>query len=194
MYSEKERFEKFISWLGDRVEYVPNEGRFIWLKSRGGKQDGETVGTLNNGYLSYRSSIGEIKIHRLVYYIHNKVLPEIVDHINMNKLDNRIVNLRNVDKSLNQRNQSLRKDNSSGFKGVSLHKRTGKWGVRVSYNGKYKHFGLYDSPLEAARVYDYIVTTLVGVEVFTNFVEIVKEVPEHVSFKIGKLMEGKNDQ
>jgi len=56
------------------------------------------------------------------------------DHINRNKLNNRKINLRIADRSLNSRNKSITKNNTSGYKGIDFYKRIGKWRARISLN------------------------------------------------------------
>jgi len=75
--------------------------------------------------------------------------PEQIDHINGDRSDNRIENLRAVINADNGRNQKLRVSNSSGVMGVGFCKRAGKWRVRITINGKDKHLGIYKSYSEA---------------------------------------------
>jgi len=76
--------------------------------------------------------------------------PHQVDHKKrMNTLDNRRSNLR-VTLDQNQQNVGLRKDNTSGYKGVSWDKGTGKWNAQIAVNRKQIHLGLFTTP-EAAR-------------------------------------------
>lgn len=77
-----------------------------------------------------------------------------VDHINGNGLDNRRANLRPATGSQNAYNKGPLPNNTSGFKGVSLHKASGRWVARI-YAEKVAHnLGYYDTPTEAARAYD----------------------------------------
>jgi hypothetical protein len=69
-----------------------------------------------------------------------------VDHINGNRLDNRRENLRIVLQSENLLNVRRHRDNKSGFKGVSLHKPTGKWIAFIMAAGAHKYLGLFASP------------------------------------------------
>lgn len=73
----------------------------------------------------------------------------IVDHINGVRNDNRWLNLRRADASQNCWNSKKPSTNTSGAKGVSFHKATGKWQVRIRVRGKQKHIGLFDSVEEA---------------------------------------------
>lgn len=76
-----------------------------------------------------------------------------VDHKNGNTLDNRLHNLRVVTKKQNSFNLKLPAHNTSGYKGVSLHKRNQRW---VAYIGKCPHvyLGSFGSAIEAARAYN----------------------------------------
>ena len=76
-----------------------------------------------------------------------------VDHINCDGLDNRRSNLRIVTQSQNNMNARLRKDNTSGFKGVYFYKPNQKWKAQIQV-GKNRHIGYFDTPEEAARAYD----------------------------------------
>ncbi len=79
---------------------------------------------------------------------------ECVDHINHNTLDNRKENLRLCTQSQNSMNRRLRKDNASGFKGVSWHKIIKKWVVYIRVDGSNKNLGYYDALEKAVHVYD----------------------------------------
>lgn len=89
--------------------------------------------------------------HRLIWILHyGDIPPECeIDHINGNRADNRIENLRLATRAQNQANAKLRKDNTSGYKGVSFHKKHGKWSANISVNGKVVWLGVYDTPEEA---------------------------------------------
>ena len=95
--------------------------------------------------------------HRLVWlYVYGE-FPEKesdIDHIDRNPLNNRISNLRKCSRSENTRNTRLRSNNTSGFKGVSLDKRAGKYVARGQVNGKEEYLGGYLTPEEASEVYE----------------------------------------
>ncbi len=77
-----------------------------------------------------------------------------VDHINGNKLDNRLENLRPASHLQNQQNRGAQSDNKTGYKGVSFHKAMGKYLASIRVNGKSIHLGYYTNPLDAALAYD----------------------------------------
>lgn len=76
-----------------------------------------------------------------------------VDHINGNGLDNRRSNLRIVTHAENMLNARPRADNTSGFKGVSFHRATGKWQSGIRINGKRRGLGLFATPEDAHAAY-----------------------------------------
>ena len=79
---------------------------------------------------------------------------EIVDHINGNGLDNRKENLRLCTNQQNLRNVGVRKNNTSGFKGVSWSKGRGNWQVNISTGLKVKSLGRFKDKLDAVRAYN----------------------------------------
>jgi uncharacterized coiled-coil DUF342 family protein len=91
------------------------------------------------------------KIHRLVAQTHipNPNNKPNIDHIDNNKLNNNITNLRWCSSSQNNMNSSLRIDNTSSVKGVSFYKRANKWRARVNYNKSEYHLGLFNTLEEA---------------------------------------------
>lgn len=78
------------------------------------------------------------------------------DHKNGNKLDNRISNLRICSQEFNNKNVSLRKDNTSGYKGVSWSKQYNKWRVQINIKNKRVIVGYYNNKLYAAYVYNQV--------------------------------------
>lgn len=83
-------------------------------------------------------------VHKLIYMYHHGVMPEQLDHINGNSLDNRIENLRSVTASQNAQNRKTFVNNKSGCKGVFFNKRSGKWAVYVDVNKKRRHLGSFE--------------------------------------------------
>ena len=91
----------------------------------------------------------KLYLHR---FIMNAPKDMEVDHINHNPLDNRKCNLRICTHKQNLRNQSINKNNTSGYPGVSWYKKYKKWKVRIISNGKDIHLGYYDDLEEAIKV------------------------------------------
>lgn len=82
--------------------------------------------------------------HRVCYAIHFGKWPENhIDHVNGDRADNRIDNLRDVTVSQNRKNVSISGNNSSGFGGVYLQKRTGRWVAETKVSGKKIYIGSF---------------------------------------------------
>lgn len=82
--------------------------------------------------------------HRIVFLMFNGYVPEYLDHIDGDCTNNRIENLRPATKSENNRNVGIRKDNTSGIKGVHWNKRDKKWQAQIQIEGKRTCLGYFD--------------------------------------------------
>ena len=78
----------------------------------------------------------------------------MIDHIDENKANNNVKNLRWATRKDNSCNRGKQKNNTSGFKGVSFNKHTKKFESKISINGKLKHLGLFETAEEASRAYE----------------------------------------
>lgn len=114
---------------------------------------GEIAGYINDhGYVIIKYLGDAYKAHRLAWLLHYKVWPEKdIDHIDGNKSNNSIINLRDVSRSTNILNTKHTSNNKSGYRGVSIH--NGKWRARLMLNGVSKIIGMYDTPEEASEAY-----------------------------------------
>lgn len=131
--------------VGSRFDYA---GGFIYWK-----KNGRPAGSKNSrGYMTIRVDGKTYQVHRIVWALHNESVPEFIDHINGNKADNRIENLRAATLSENNRNAQLKVTNTSGVKGVHFDKQSGKWKVQLYVDGKQKSFGFYADLKEAEAV------------------------------------------
>jgi hypothetical protein len=93
-----------------------------------------------------------IWMHRLIMNCPKNL---VVDHINLDKLDNRKNNLRICNKHQNEMNRKLDKDNKTGFKGIKWFKLGKKhWESKIKLNNKDIYLGLYETKIEAARAYN----------------------------------------
>ena len=89
--------------------------------------------------------------HRLIFMMHYGYMPKFIDHIDCNKLNNKIENLREVTHSQNIVNMKTKITNTSGVKGVSFDKSRKKWMVRITYEKKIYNLGRFDD-LELAEL------------------------------------------
>lgn len=112
---------------------------------------------VNKGYpeRSYRVGPGVVKHPKMHREIMKPPKGYVVDHINGNKLDNRRENLRICTQAENAKNKRKNKNNTSGYKGVSLSHSKGKYTAYVSHNGVRKHIGNFTNAEEAGRAFDY---------------------------------------
>ena len=146
------------------VKYNAESGSMIWLPKTEGKDAtrwnsryaGKECGTFDDkGYKRIlfrfvKEKTFKIRVHRLAWFIVYGVMPSgEIDHINQNKTDNRIGNLRDVTRELNQRNGTRKSNNTSGVPGVTWHKQHHKWYAQANVNGKHYFVGLFVDIAEA---------------------------------------------
>ena len=137
------------SKLKELVDYV--DGMLVAKTNSKCRKVGDTLSSLTDkGYL--RSSVGgkSYRIHRLVFLYHHGYMPIQVDHIDGNRMNNKIENLRAATSS--QNNQNRKAISSSGIKGVVWHKQSNKWVASICVNRKSVHLGSFLSIEEAALV------------------------------------------
>jgi CDGSH-type Zn-finger protein len=89
--------------------------------------------------------------HRIIWKLVYGHDPKIIDHINGNKQDNRLVNLRNVTASINLKNMPKARHNTSGHTGVHLCRKTGRWRAELYADGRHIRIGRFDTVEEAAK-------------------------------------------
>jgi hypothetical protein len=118
---------------------------------------GASVGVKNKyGYLSAKIKQKSYYVHRLIWTICNGEIPEgfDVDHMNGNRADNKIQNLRLVTRQGNNQNlQSSKSNSKTKLLGSCFHKASKKFRSQIMEDGKYKHLGLFDTALEAHNAY-----------------------------------------
>lgn len=140
--------DESVGWTGEGLPHVDNSGlfaeaerllryekesgRLFWKDNRQSRFVGREAGFVNHhGYRRIHIFGTRIDAHRIVWLMHMGCLPNCeIDHINGNKLDNRLENLRLADQQRNQQNVGVRKDNSLGVKGVRL-RPSGHYQARV---------------------------------------------------------------
>ena len=105
---------------------------------------GDIAGSVNSaGYMFIVLKGVKFLAHRAVFLMINGKLPKYIDHIDGNKLNNKIENLRACTFSQNVCNKPKPKNNTSGEKGVYWDKNRGKWKVQMELLGKQHHFGRF---------------------------------------------------
>ena len=118
-----------------------------------------TLGYAVRNYIKRNGSRG-------ILYMHREILGVLdgrsVDHINHNTLDNRKGNLRFANKSKNGMNRQINSNNTTGYKGVTFRKDTGKYRAHITKDGKRNWLGQYRTIEEAARAYNEKAIELFG--------------------------------
>lgn len=142
--------------LMEMLSYDPETGVFRWRRKparniiigqRAGQVRSDAHRAINiDGKRHYE--------HRLAWlYIHGSWPEHHVDHINLDGTDNRLANLRQASGSDNYGNQGLRRDNTSGVKGVIYNARAGKWIARISRYGRSHCLGTFCTRDAASEAY-----------------------------------------
>lgn len=114
-----------------------------------------------------------IPVHRLVWVMHGGGEADLVDHINGDRSDNRIENLRSVTVQQNAYNRPRQINSQSQFKGVYWEPQRNKWAVRIGLHSACVAVGRYDSELLAALAYDRAVREWAGDYAVLNFGSVV---------------------
>lgn len=143
--------------LKELLHYSPETGIFTWLRDQGRVKKGSIAGAVDYyGYIVIRLDRVLYKAHRLAWlYVHGEWPDKNIDHINRQRNDNRLKNLRDVDQSVNGHNGKMKATNTSGFTGVTWRKDRGKWSARIKVGYKNIDLGLYaniNDAVEARQV------------------------------------------
>jgi HNH endonuclease len=137
--------------IGEYLSYDSETGKVVWIKKSSPQSPvevGDEVGSLQSkGYKRFKFRGAVYQLHRVVWYLQHGEDPSglQIDHINGDKTDNRISNLR---LATNQQNHQNRKD-----LGVSYDKDLRNWRARIMISGKSHHLGSYPCPLLAGIDY-----------------------------------------
>jgi len=124
--------------LKEILHYNPETGIFTWrTKAAVRIKIGDVAGFVcDTRYIRIKIKGKPYVAHRLAWlYVYGVWPKEQIDHINHDRADNRIINLREVTHQENQKNQSMRKANTSGVCGVSWEKGVRKWRARITVKG-----------------------------------------------------------
>jgi len=169
--AELKTIRRLVNDLVTRVEALEEKAEEIWVPIK----DNWAYFISNKGrvktYTDFYPKIGVNKqtgyyqvalnrrphtIHRLLAqaFIPNPENKPCVDHIDGNKQNNCLSNLRWATRVENNRNRKKQRNNTSDYTGVSFHKRDGKWEAQIRIDGKKKHLGYFHTKEEAAAVYE----------------------------------------
>lgn len=144
--------DEILAEMKRLLTYDPITGEFVRKVSSGSRASaGMTPGYIaQNGYRMI-SLLGKMHLaHRLAWlYIHGSMPPGRLDHINRDRADNRISNLRIATAKQNGENQTLSVANTSGVKGVTWCKANYKWLAQIQHNKVNMYLGYYSNIADA---------------------------------------------
>lgn len=166
-----------LEYLKEALSYDPETGEMRWKErprhhfscDRGWRTfnsrfAGKEAGTLSGstGYVMVNFSHGNLfGVHRLAFVMSTDVWVSLVDHIDGARSNNRVSNLRACTKSENLCNRGKQANNTSGFKGVFLHK-PGQWRARINVDRKCHHLGVFPTAQAAHHAYQIAAARLHG--------------------------------
>lgn len=152
------------------LSYNPETGVFTWRGKKKGRRPGKPAGTTTrrNWYRTIGIDGKDYLAHRLAWlYVFGSDPLGVIDHINGNKRDNRICNLRDVTQVENMINvHTPKSNNKEGYRGVSRHKQSGKFTARLKVGGRYMSLGLHQTAELASAAYQVAKDAHFGVSAF----------------------------
>lgn len=145
------------------LDYEPDTGLFRWKPREGSTREekifnsrfaGTIAGTINgHGYIQINISGRLHKAHRLAWFFVHGNCPPLIDHINRDKTDNRLSNLREATKAQNAVNSGATSRSKTGVKGVCWSDKENKWVAYIRVDGRSKRIGAFADISAAASAY-----------------------------------------
>lgn len=137
------------------LAYDQKTGIFTWKKSRGHMKLGLRAGHIRrDGYVIISFGGRAYLAHRLAWFFVKGCWPlGYMDHVNRDKKDNRIVNLREANHSQNSANVVLRSTNTSGVRGVYWDRANKLWRAQIHTKRTTTYLGSFSSKVKAAAAY-----------------------------------------
>ena len=133
------------------LDYDDVSGNLFWVSDKRSRVKGRVAGGVDrDGYRYLVVNQRKYKSHRIIWLWYHGYYPENdIDHIDGDKTNNRIGNLRETVDFCNCRNRGLRKDNKTGVPGIHWNARLGKWAARITNLGERHHLGYFSTIREA---------------------------------------------
>lgn len=137
------------------LDFDKSTGIFRWRIKWYRMNPGDTAGTPDGrGYWHIMISRRSYKSHRLAWlHTYGEWPGGDIDHINGDRSDNRVSNLKICTNAENGQNRGLNKNNKSGHVGVSFHAQTGKWQAHIHADGRRHQLGEFLEKEDAALAY-----------------------------------------
>lgn len=138
-----------VNRIRELLSYDQSSGVFTWNPVAAGHKH------VKSGYIGITIDGVEFKAHRLAWLLAFGEWPKgVIDHINGNRSDNRISNLRDATFKTNAENRRrARAGSASKLMGAQWHEQRGKWQASITSNGKRFHLGLFETQEEAHEAY-----------------------------------------
>lgn len=145
-----------LEFLRQQLDYNPATGEFLWKTAGKGRGAGEVAGCTSSqtGYVLIGLRGKLYLSHRLAWlHFYGEEPGRYLDHIDRNRANNRITNLRPATHQQNMANSPARSSSGTGIKGVSWCAATRKWRATITVNGKQKSLGRHSLIEDAAKAY-----------------------------------------
>lgn len=158
----KPRDDLSAEYVRARLDYNPETGEFFWKhsdlvrkKSWNTKFAGKPAGFVKFGYVAISLLDKPYMAHRLAWIFMTGEWPtDEIDHIDLDKTNNKFANLRQATPVTNHGNLGLFKNNTSGFKGVYWEPKNKKWAARIKFDKVSRRLGLFKTKEDAAEAYN----------------------------------------
>jgi hypothetical protein len=148
MASVKAKPKLTAARLRELLKYDQFDGRWVWVRSRRGVCLGGTEAGSIDASTGYRriavDGRRDYSSHLAILYVEGH-MPRGVDHINLVRHDDSLLNLRRATCSQQGANTRLRTNNTSGFRGVSWDNRRRKWRAQICVKGRRRSLGFFDT-------------------------------------------------
>lgn len=143
------------------LSYEKESGAFTWLVSKKGLHAGRVAGTIcKNGYRHISINKHSVYAHRLAwFYVHGRWPAQALDHINGDRSDNRIANLREASQKQNMANRPA---NRGRVLPKGVHRHGQRWKTVIKYDGLTRHLGCFDTIEEASAAYAVTASRIFG--------------------------------
>lgn len=156
----------------------------IWNTKYANKEAGTVASVKNSDTLKYIhvSIFNKLyRAHVLIWLMIHGNINGVIDHIDGNGLNNKMDNLRDIPQSTNVRKCKMRKNNTTGYRGVTV-TASGKFSVSITKNRKKINLGIFEDIIYASKIYSTAALILEG-EVFSETIPFKQNSPEYESVK-----------
>jgi hypothetical protein len=144
--------DKLLREFNELLMYDPDTGEFRWKRSRRGAAKGGLVGCKTpDGYMHGKILFKQYQLHRLAWFMVYHRWPTVLDHINGDRADNRIANLREVSQRVNMQNTTRHRNGR--LVGATYLRKSDTWLSVIRINRKTKYLGTYRTEQDAHTAY-----------------------------------------